>query len=219
MHRFTCEIFPHSYLMGKEHLGCEGEGRVMARFSHIAGDPTLDLINTVEWRLSDDDREEDLTGYDDVVAWCLESNLIDPAEARTLHHVASEQKVEEHALVLSLREALYRALFSHDADAERVITAEVHQAVLAADYLPDDGSWHWKDRQLTAATARHRIARAMMSLLGRSDLSLLHQCEDARCGWVFLDTSRAHNRRWCVTKDCGDRNRSRAYYARQKNRD
>lgn len=188
----------------------------MARFSHIAGHVALDLVNTVEWRLADNDREEDLTCYQDVVTWCAESDLITTEEANVALNAASELASAEHAHVLRLREALYRVLFANDASAGQVVTEELHQALAAANFVPDEDGWRWQDRQFGVATPRHRIARAIMTLLARTDLDRLHQCEDARCGWVFLDTSRARNRRWCVTKDCGDRNRSRAYYARQK---
>lgn len=188
----------------------------MARFSHIAGDPALDLVNTVEWRLSEEQREEDLVGYGDVLDWCSESEMLTTDEARELGVVAEDAATTEHMRVLALREALYQALFQSDPDAQRLISAELHDSLAAADYVPVSDGWCWQDQEVTAATPRHRITRAIMSLLSRDDLHRLHQCEDAHCGWVFLDTSRAHNRRWCVTKDCGDRNRSRAYYARQK---
>ena len=55
-----------------------------------------------------------------------------------------------------------------------------------------------------------------MDLASRSDLDRLHQCEDATRGWVFPDTSPRRNCRSCVARACGDRNRSRAYYARKK---
>ena len=48
----------------------------MARFSHIAGDVALDLINTVEWRLSDENREEDLNDFGDVTETCHYSTSI-----------------------------------------------------------------------------------------------------------------------------------------------
>lgn len=188
----------------------------MARFSHIAGDSALDLVNTVEWRLSDEQREEDLKDYAAVLEWCSESGMLTTEETERLGTVPDGAATKERAQVLALREALYQALFQSDVDAIRVISAEVHQALAAADYVPADGGWHWQDRVVTSATPRHRIARAIMSLLSRDDLDRLHQCEDAYCGWVFLDTSRAHNRRWCTTKSCGDRNRSRAYYYRKK---
>ncbi len=197
-------------------LGCEDGGAVKARFSHIAGDRALDLVNTVEWRLSETEREEDLTDYRDILDWCLESGLLTTGEAAGLGAVSEEAATTERSHVLALREALYQALFQSDPGARRVINAELHEALAAADYVPASDGWRWHDHKVTGATPRHRIARAIMSLLARDDLDRLHQCEDAQCGWVFLDTSRAHNRRWCVTKDCGDRNRSRAYYARQK---
>ncbi|MEY9934653.1 putative RNA-binding Zn ribbon-like protein [Catenulispora sp. GP43] len=63
---------------------------------------------------------------------------------------------------------------------------------------------------------RDRIVRGLVDFTHRADLDRLHQCEDVKCGWVYLDTSPRRNRRWCDTKDCGDRNRARAFYARQK---
>ena len=56
----------------------------------------------------------------------------------------------------------------------------------------------------------------MVGLLTSPEVAALHQCEDAACGWVYLDTSPRRNRRWCVAADCGNRNRARRFYARQK---
>jgi predicted RNA-binding Zn ribbon-like protein len=55
-----------------------------------------------------------------------------------------------------------------------------------------------------------------MDLLARADLAQLAQCQDAECGWVFLDSSSRQNRRWCVSADCGNRNRAREHYARSR---
>jgi predicted RNA-binding Zn ribbon-like protein len=33
--------------------------------------------------------------------------------------------------------------------------------------------------------------------------------------WVCLDDSPRHNRRWCVSADCGNRNRVREYRVRE----
>jgi predicted RNA-binding Zn ribbon-like protein len=66
------------------------------------------------------------------------------------------------------------------------------------------------------STPRDRVTRAVVDLLTTAELAALHQCEDQACGWVYLDTSRRHNRRWCVASDCGNRNRARRFYARHK---
>jgi predicted RNA-binding Zn ribbon-like protein len=36
------------------------------------------------------------------------------------------------------------------------------------------------------------------------------------CGWLFLDRTRSGNKRWCITALCGNRNKSRRYYARKR---
>ena len=33
----------------------------------------------------------------------------------------------------------------------------------------------------------------------------LRRCDDDGCGWLFLDTTRNHSRRWCRSGDCGNR--------------
>lgn len=191
----------------------------MAVFSHIAGDPMLDLINTVEWRLDDQQREEDLTSYDVLLTWCHESGLLttdEQARVSVLAASAPHAARAELDAAIALREAAYEALFTDDGGAARHVADAYRQALTSATLTAQGDSWVWADDELTITTARHRIARGLVRLMGRDDLDRLHQCEDAACGWVYLDTSPRRNRRWCVTSDCGDRNRARAYYARQK---
>lgn len=42
----------------------------------------------------------------------------------------------------------------------------------------------------------------------------IRQCEAETCGFVFLDDSRANNRRWCSMQRCGNRAKVRAHRAR-----
>ncbi len=197
------------------------EGEEMApRFSHVSGSPVLDLVNTIHWRLDPARRFDELKTYTDVLDWCAESLLIAGAELRALreqvktyppHEVASE-----HASVISARESLYGALFEDRADALAHLAALHRDAIAGAALRKDGDTFLWSDLDLTLATPRHRIVRGLVDLLTRNELTRLHQCEDRACGWVFLDTSPRRNRRWCVAADCGDRNRARAYYARNR---
>lgn len=191
----------------------------MATFSHISGDRMLDLINTVEWRLGGPEREEDLTTYDLVLTWCREADLLDADEQtqlRALAHRRESEAAAEVDQVIGLREHAYHALFGRDEHATQALAVAYREALTRAHLSPAGARWAWVDDELTLLTPRHRIARGLMELLSRDDLDRLHQCEDATCGWVYLDTSPRRNRRWCVTRDCGDRNRSRAYYARKQ---
>ena len=40
------------------------------RFELIAGDPALDLVNTLDWRFRESGTEELLTSYGDLIGFC-----------------------------------------------------------------------------------------------------------------------------------------------------
>ncbi|MGW8889887.1 CGNR zinc finger domain-containing protein [Streptomyces sp. NPDC055749] len=191
----------------------------MVRFGHIAGDRMLDLVNTVAWRLGGPERVESLRTFSDVVEWCVESDLISTGEAAALHDLAGRDGARaerEREQVVEARESAYGALFDDDPEAAADLASMYRAAIATADLVHAGDRWQWQDRDAGLCLPRNRIVRGLVGLTQRDDLDRLHQCEDAKCGWVYLDTSPRRNRRWCNTKDCGDRNRARAYYARQK---
>lgn len=185
-------------------------------FSRIGGHPALDLINTVEWRLSSERFLEDLASYDDVLRCVTQLDLVDPGDAAGLNDVADAQPgaaAREAEAVRALRDALYRTLFEGD-DPAPVLT-DYRDALAHADLQLGDGRWSLA-LPVDLALPRRRIAVQALDLLTTGQLDRLGQCEDAECGWVFLDTSPRRNRRWCVAADCGNRNRVRGYYARAR---
>ena len=189
------------------------------RFGHIAGDRMLDLVNTVGWRLGGPERTESLKTFSDVVDWCLESDLLTEDEAAALRDLAAQDGARaerERQQVVEAREKVYAALFEDDPEAAAHLADMYRAAIAAADLVRAGDRWQWRDRETDLRMPGDRIVRGLVDLTLRDDLDRLHQCEDAKCGWVYLDTSPRRNRRWCTTKDCGDRNRARAYYARQK---
>ena len=121
----------------------------------------------------------------------------------------------ELAVIIDIREELYQALFEGSSRAADSLADRYRSSLARAELRKNDDSWIWADRDLSLASLSDRIARAAVDLLKSNSLERLHQCEDRACGWVFLDDSPRRNRRWCVSSDCGDRNRSRTYYARK----
>jgi predicted RNA-binding Zn ribbon-like protein len=61
-----------------------------------------------------------------------------------------------------------------------------------------------------------QIAAAIV--LSRSDGSWerLKVCQQDSCQWAFLDTSKNRSRSWCSMRLCGNRTKTRAYRARQR---
>ena len=188
-------------------------------FAFIAGHVALDLLNTVEWRLDPSERIEDLTAYDAALAWATQAGVVTGSEQKVLTRLArAEPRRAEEELVAfqELRETAYAALVEHDAAAVEELVAE-HRDVLGRSRLAyTEDHWHWTEAELALTTPRDRVTRAVLELLTSPEVAALHQCEDAACGWVYLDTSPRRNRRWCVAADCGNRNRARRFYARKR---
>ena len=188
-------------------------------FAFIAGHVALDLLNTVEWRLDPTERTEDLTAYAGVLAWAEQAEVVTGSESEALARLARAEppRAEDELVAFRvLRETAYAALVEQDADAvDRLVAA--HRQVLDRSRLAySDDHWHWTEAELALTTPRDRVTRAVVGLLTSPEVAALHQCEDAACGWVYLDTSPRRNRRWCVAADCGNRNRARRFYARRR---
>lgn len=187
-----------------------------AVFSEIAGHPALDLVNTVEWRLSPSRFEEDLEDYDDVIRWSRQRGFLGDDAATVLSAAAADAATEadaETSRLRFLRESIYEVLFE-SADPQPL--TQTYREALSDGRLRRVGeAWEWRF-PLDLALPLRRVAVSAIDLMQHTDLTLLRQCQDAECGWVFLDTSPRHNRRWCVSADCGNRNRVRGYYERAR---
>ena len=176
----------------------------------------FDLVNTVEWRLSAERFDDDLTDFDDVVRWGEQMALLGMEEAGTIRSLTARHPAAAHAeaeRMRALREAIYVVAF--DGIDASFLRDEYREAVLAGDLRQDERAWGWV-LPTDLALLRHRVALEAHGLLTTTDASRFAQCQDAECGWVFLDTSPRRNRRWCVSADCGNRNRVRDFYDRAR---
>ena len=48
-------------------------------------------------------------------------------------------------------------------------------------------------------------------------LARVRQCANPACRFLFLDDSKAGNRRWCSMAACGNRMKARRHYQRTRN--
>jgi predicted RNA-binding Zn ribbon-like protein len=60
------------------------------------------------------------------------------------------------------------------------------------------------------------VAHAIAELLCHADFTHVRRCEGAGCTLWFLDTSKAHRRRWCTMSVCGNRAKVAQYRARSR---
>jgi predicted RNA-binding Zn ribbon-like protein len=195
-------------------------------FQLIAGHPALDLVNTVDWRWDPERRKDLLDGFEDLVHWARQAEIVTAAEARALTAAAKrEPRLASRALQRArhLREALGR-IFEAAAKEERpsardlrllnaFLSAALRRRRLELRGHGYDWSWTASDtRSLDAPLSP--IVLAAAELLTSPARLKIRACAAEDCGWLFLDTSRSGRRRWCTMQSCGNRAKARRFHAR-----
>jgi predicted RNA-binding Zn ribbon-like protein len=183
------------------------------------GDPVLDFVNTVETRASDP--LELLRAYRDFVDWTAKVGLIDARTARSLRR---SDAADVLARAIALREAAYEVLVAVAVDnapppkrALAVVNAEIADAGRGAALAFDGETFTFQPPPQDARLPLHLVSRALADLLTSPRLRRVGRCEGVgNCGWLFLDTTKNHSRRWCSMAGCGSRAKMRRYYARSK---
>ena len=191
----------------------------------IGGHVALDLVNTVSWRLDASRLRDNLVDYAALIGWCRHAGQLDPGAARRLlaaapgHPRLTQQTVHD---VRALREHSHTLLASLADDGEpprAVVTppglrALLLDAIAHSELAGPPMRWQLTpDRQ---SDVPRMLALQVLDLLQSPQLPLLRRCHGPGCGWLFLDRTRSHTRRWCSTGDCGNRARARRHYTRHR---
>ncbi len=195
-----------------------------------AGDLSLDFANTSNWHASSHP-EEMMFNYDDLVTWGEQAGLLAPEQARRLRRLvddAPDQANQAYRRGIDLREAIYR-IFSMgyagqpvQAEDLDLLNAAVREAGGNQMLVPTAGgfAWQWAPETDGVNLILWPVARAAASLLTSELAGLVRECEDDRgCGYLFIDHSKNHSRRWCSMESCGNRAKARRHYARAQQAD
>ena len=181
----------------------------------------LDFTNTLHNRFNTP--RELLNGYADLVRWSQEAAILSDDEAQQLraaatHSAGAAEQVLQQAI--ELREAMYRIFSSHishteaDTDDLAMLNRMFVKAMTKAS-IHNNGKgfvWDWSRESRHFDRMLWPIARSMSELLTSDTLESVRMCAADDCGWLFLDTSKNHSRRWCDMKSCGNRAKARKYY-------
>lgn len=175
----------------------------------IAGNLALDFINTVGDRL--DGPHDYLQTSADVSCW---SRLV----GLTRKHQRLRLNDRQLASLRAEREWLY-ALFrkpQRDATDVRALGVRATQTSLKRELTKADGTvaWRWKAPLDDIDCVLGPVYESAVALLSSGAEQRVRQCEGDRCGWLFLDLSRAGHRRWCSMADCGNRAKARSFRER-----
>ncbi len=200
-----------------------------APFKWIGGDLSLDFNNTVDWTGLEPQAGERLTHYGQLVAWALEGGAVDKSIASSLQAAGNKQPDEaETALgdALKTRHLIHRVFFSVIKRPDAVQEDLIQLNELLAEFPPQlefneaDRRFNWTcpPRRGLLINILHPIVWSASQLLASPDVARVKTCDNDACGWLFLDSSRKHNRKWCEMAVCGNRAKARRFYERSKER-
>jgi predicted RNA-binding Zn ribbon-like protein len=192
-------------------------------FRYVGGDPSLDLVNTVDW--TDRGLENDrLTDYDRLTRWAEGASVLSAADARRLRAVASDDAraartaLEAARRLRSLLHGVVTAVArgtSPDRELgefNAVLTRALARAEVApAPHRAGPGAliWAWRGWGEHLESVLWPVAWSAASLLVSADAQRLRVCGGPACGWVYVDRSRNGFRRWCQMETCGTREKNR----------
>ncbi len=194
-------------------------------FDLTGGELCLDFANTVEDRPR---RSQDyLQDRADLVEWGQQAGVLSKVQASALRRSAGRDPGEaERAFqdALALRETIFRlfaALAAGRAPAGADLAAlneALAEAMRHARIERKNGGfvWAWTDGEPSLGRVLWPVVRSAADLLVAPACGDIRQCASETCSWLFLDGSPRKMRRWCSMKTCGNRNKVRRFYARQR---
>jgi predicted RNA-binding Zn ribbon-like protein len=188
----------------------------------------LEFANTVRWHASATPRET-LHSYADLLGWAQQKGPITAQDAERLAQLAGSYAARAAAVyerAVALREAIYRIFAAHAHEGAgaagelTLLNGELGEALAHARLAPGEVAyaWAWAGEGENLDAPLWPIVRSAAELLtAPALLERVGQCADDRgCGWLFLDLSKNHSRRWCDINDCGNRAKQRRHYARAR---
>jgi predicted RNA-binding Zn ribbon-like protein len=168
-----------------------------------------------------------LRSFADLVRWNKEAELIPEDEALKLlayseaNSSSATKNLEE---ARELRETLFRifdALGRKETPAATDIATlnkTLHALPIRLEVCTQGRDFRCERRSAQVDSDRllAPIAWSAADLLASAQVHHVRRCADEECGWLFVDTTKNHSRRWCAMNDCGSHAKAKRYYHRKK---
>ena len=197
-----------------------------SRFELVGGALCLDFVNTLDDRSSEQPKEL-LKTYVDLAHFGEDSRILDAGRVDHLFALSMKSPdAAQHALKagIQLREVMFQVFWAVVKKKpippgpmitlnEYVQEAAQHAKLVA---VKRRFAWRFEDTPNKLEQILWPIARSAGELLSSAQLQYVRVCGSPTCQWLFLDTSKAHHRRWCDMKQCGNRAKTRAFWKRSQ---
>ena len=186
----------------------------------------LYFVNTLDYSFSNEPKEL-LKSYIDLARFGEDTGIISDLQvdrlfAWSMQHPEEAQRALESAIRLreALSEILYAVVRRKPVPQAGLVTFNQHfqESLQHVKLVPGKGRFEWKfdvpEHDLFAPL--WPIARDAAELLVSERVEYVRACASKTCGWIFLDESKNHRRRWCDMTKCGNRAKVKRFYVRQK---
>jgi predicted RNA-binding Zn ribbon-like protein len=183
----------------------------------------LDFANTVGGRFRS--RTEHLGRYEDLVEWARQARIVDDRSARMLERLARTHKTQAESVLRQgrlVRESIF-AIFLAIARGRRPRASDIEdlnvflrEAQSHRRVSPSGGgfAWTWDSGTKNLDRPLWPVASDAADLLTSTTIGPVRECAAPGCGWLFVDSTKNHSRRWCDMASCGNREKARRHYAR-----
>lgn len=191
----------------------------------VGGHVVLDLVNTVTAR--NGDPSDWLDSYARVLEWAALAGHFDRDLLVQLERI---DRTDPQAGTLALRRLrelrenihdVFAATIRREPAPEKALRGLERRwktAVANARLTITD---HDTSLELDLETSQldylnHELALRAVDLLRTFPPARTRVCAGSRCGWLFIDRSKAGRRRWCDMATCGNAAKSKRHYARER---
>lgn len=198
------------------------------KYQLIGGDISLDFVNTRSNYIDKDTPTQDyFDTYAELANWAQQVGIITSEEEQKLSTQAADQPGQADAALQRARElrlAIQRTLLaasegiSPDRASFDTFKRELYNAMAQVSLLETESGyeWGWQPAPNSLDSFLRPVVKSAADLLISDKIARVHECAGEHCGWVFVDTSKNHRRRWCDMKDCGNAAKVRRHYHRNK---
>lgn len=194
-------------------------------FQLVAGHPILDFVNTLDWRFREEGSEELLKSYDDLLRFAEQSMLLSSSQAKRVRRAAKTGTADlVLARCIELREAtaqvLYSILNERNPSSTQMKILERHFKEMhlhrSLDWKNAQMEWGFSEVKDLVELPLWLLSLSTSDLMVSEQMLRLRSCDNQKCNWLFLDTSKNHTRRWCDMKICGNRMKARRFKAQHR---
>ena len=193
----------------------------------VAGNLSLDFHNTVSWNVDNPFEGNVLHNYDDVVTWMVQTGAVDVALADQLLAWAKlnpDSATEALDRAQDLRQVIHQVFDavaqgeSPPAPALEALNDWISGLPLRLKATDHSFTWDWTAIPEDPLSVLWPVVWSAATLLRSDQLGRVGVCDAARCGWIFVDHSRRHNRKWCEIETSGNRAKAQRHYRRKQQR-